>query len=177
MAVSTELLVLSSLIRSFANCSRRDGLSNCSSAMASSITSISQAKRAGRNSAWAKRDFHGSEGSPGSSQASHVCFGSLADIGEGYQGCPLCPRKRTFVSAIEHVCFVPGRDITEPLVCAEHISPTSPGKKRQRDSRLAGPPLARWHLPHVRCGICHSVQRQGIGRGDGRRCTGPAHSA
>ena len=41
MTVSTELLVLSSLIRSFANCSRRDGLSNCSSAMASSITSIS----------------------------------------------------------------------------------------------------------------------------------------
>ena len=35
--------------------------------------------------------------------------------------------------ATELVRFVPGKDITEPSVLAEHISPTSPGRKRQRD--------------------------------------------
>ena len=58
------------------------------------------------------------------------------------------PPKADIRQRIEHVCFVPGRDITEPLVCAEHI-PQPPRARNVNGTRaLQG--------LHSRGGICHT---------------------
>ena len=44
-------------------------------------------------------------------RSEHVRFGSLADIGEGFQGCPLYPQKRTYFIVGVDVCYVPITDI------------------------------------------------------------------
>ena len=41
----------------------------------------------------------------------NVCFGSLADIGERYQGCPLYRQKRTWRVVGINVCYVPKADM------------------------------------------------------------------
>ena len=42
---------------------------------------------------------------------SAVRYGSLADIGEGYQGCPLYPQKRTCGEPARRVRYVPEADV------------------------------------------------------------------
>jgi hypothetical protein len=40
----------------------------------------------------------------------HVCFGSLADIGEACQGCPLYPQEADMLIVGINVCSVPKAD-------------------------------------------------------------------
>ena len=57
---------------------------------------------------------------------SHVRFGSLADIGEGYQGCPLFPQKRTCI-IVGHqcpLCATSGPSLGKAQAAA--MSPASP---------------------------------------------------
>jgi hypothetical protein len=42
---------------------------------------------------------------------SNVRFGSLADIGEGYQGCPLYPPEANMLIVGINVCYVPKADV------------------------------------------------------------------
>jgi hypothetical protein len=81
-----------------------------------------------------------------------VRFGSLADIGDGYHGCPLHPQERTCSAGI-NVCKVPEPDISarQVIFCSSrhHKSGHRPScrkspSRRARPRRVAA--TSRWSL-------------------------------
>src|SRR6185295_685496 len=64
----------------------------------------------------------------------NVRYGSLADIDKGYQGCPLCPRKRTRGEPAQRVHYVPTPDLSS---CAIPFSASSLMKSVSRATKTS----------------------------------------